>query len=144
MRFRDESLPFFAMFKFLLCFHSKLWKFTELILSETGLIQNWFSETALISSNVFHVLWISAEKRQFSETALLCADCLWDFNPSRSQNFRLNKSRHNQEEFFQFLHQNKQVIKLAQKHGCSQKMVPYALFYFPSLYFITVYNNSKL
>ena len=29
----------------------------------------------------FHVLWISAEKRQISETALFTADYLWDFHP---------------------------------------------------------------
>ena len=39
------------------------------------------SETALISSDVLHVLWISAEKCQNSETMLFSADYLWNFNP---------------------------------------------------------------
>ena len=58
----------------------------------TALIQSWFSlkhrwifqfwtaliqrKSKLISANVLCVLWISAEKRQLSETALFSADCL--------------------------------------------------------------------
>ena len=63
---------------------------SELFLSETALFS---SETALnfsvlnsadsekIRADVYHVLWISAEKRQNYETALFSADYLWDFNP---------------------------------------------------------------
>ena len=39
------------------------------------------SESVLFSADVFQVLWISAEKREISETALFNADYLWDFNP---------------------------------------------------------------
>ena len=60
---------------------------SELLLSETALIQRKSelisSETELISADVYHVLWISAEKRQNYETALFSADYLWDFNPSK-------------------------------------------------------------
>ena len=52
----------------------------------TALIQR---KSELISADVFHILWISTEKRQNSETALLSADYLWDFNSGvqRSQCF---------------------------------------------------------
>ena len=53
---------------------------TVLILRKSELIS---SEAALINSDVFHVLWISAEKRQIFETVLFGADYLWDFNPRR-------------------------------------------------------------
>ena len=43
------------------------------------------SEIELISADVYHVLWISAEKRQNYETALFSADYLWDFNPGMNQ-----------------------------------------------------------
>ena len=61
------------------------WNNAELLLFWTALIQ-WKSElisskTELISADVFHFLWISAEKRQISKTALFSADYLWDFNP---------------------------------------------------------------
>ena len=61
------------------------WNNAELLLFWTALIQ-WkseliSSETELISADVFHFLWISAEKRQISKTALFSADYLWDFNP---------------------------------------------------------------
>ena len=39
------------------------------------------SETELIGADVYHVLWISAEKRQNYEKALFSADYFWDFNP---------------------------------------------------------------
>ena len=39
------------------------------------------SETALISADVFHFIWIIAEKHQISETALFSADYL-SFQPS--------------------------------------------------------------
>ena len=54
----------------------QLW--TALIQSKSELIN---SETELISADVLHVLWISAQKRQISETELFSADFLWDFNP---------------------------------------------------------------
>ena len=44
----------------------------------TALIQR---KSELISADVYHVLWIGAEKRQNYETALFSADYLWDFNP---------------------------------------------------------------
>ena len=44
----------------------------------TALIQK---KSKLISADVYHVLWISAEKRQNYETALFSTDYLWDFNP---------------------------------------------------------------
>ena len=55
---------------------------SALIFPETALISAvfMFSETALISADVFHVLWISAEKRQISEKAMFSADYLWDYN----------------------------------------------------------------
>ena len=37
-------------------------------------------ETELISTNVCHILWISAEKRQNFETALFRVDYPWDFS----------------------------------------------------------------
>ena len=69
----------------------------------TALIQSWFSVkqrwifqfwtaliqikselisfgTELISADFLHVFWISAQKRQISETALFSVDYLWDFN----------------------------------------------------------------
>ena len=70
---------------------------SELISSETELISAdvyhvlWISaekrqnyETALFSADVYHFLWISAEKRQNYETALFSADYLWDFNPGNN------------------------------------------------------------
>ena len=48
---------------------------SELILFETEL-----NFSVLISADVFHVPWISIEKRQTSETALFSADYLWDLN----------------------------------------------------------------
>ena len=67
------------------CFRDKKISFeTALFSSETALIQKKSglisSETKLISADVYHVLWISAEKRQNYETALFSADYLWDFN----------------------------------------------------------------
>ena len=44
----------------------------------TALIQR---KSELISADVFHILWISAEKCQNYETPLFSADYLWDFNP---------------------------------------------------------------
>ena len=38
------------------------------------------SKTALISADVFHDLWISAEKCQMSETALFSTIYFWSFN----------------------------------------------------------------
>ena len=35
----------------------------------------------IYSADVYHVLWINAEKHQNYETALFSADYLWDFNP---------------------------------------------------------------
>ena len=43
-----------------------------------------FSETELISADVYHVLWISAEKRQNYKTALFSADYIRDLNPGSS------------------------------------------------------------
>ena len=54
---------------------------TALIQRKSELIS---AETELISADFFHVLWISAEKRQNYETALLSADYLWDFNPGET------------------------------------------------------------
>ena len=51
---------------------------TALIQRKSELIS---SVSELISADVYHVLWISAEKRQNYETALFRADYLWDFNP---------------------------------------------------------------
>ena len=54
---------------------------TALIQRKSELIS---SETKLISADVFHVIWISAdstEKHQISETALFRTDYLWDFIP---------------------------------------------------------------
>ena len=51
---------------------------TALIQRKSELIS---SETELISADVYHVLWISAEKRRNYETALSSADYLWDFTP---------------------------------------------------------------
>ena len=55
--------------------------------------QRWFNP------GVFHVLWISAEKRHNSETALFRADYLSDFNSS-------NKNWHNSNKFWPTLHSN--------------------------------------
>ena len=41
-------------------------------------------KTELISADVFHILWISAENCQKFETALFSADYLWDFNMGSS------------------------------------------------------------
>ena len=57
---------------------------TALIQRKSELIS---SETELISADVYHVLWISAEKRQNYETALFSAYYLWDFNPGTSTDF---------------------------------------------------------
>ena len=51
--------------------------------------QRWFRERA----DPFHVLWITAEKRQISETALFSADYLWNFNPG---SLTVNASRNKQ------------------------------------------------
>ena len=39
------------------------------------------ADSEKIRADVYHVLWISAEKRQNYEAALLSTDYLWDFNP---------------------------------------------------------------
>ena len=43
--------------------------------------QSWSAIKQLTSADVFHVIWISGDKRQISETALLSSDYLWDVNP---------------------------------------------------------------
>ena len=59
-----------------------------IILFWTALIQR---KSELISADFFHVLWISAEKRQTYKTALFSADYLWDFNPgSFESNYAYN------------------------------------------------------
>ena len=55
--------------------------FSVLNSADSEKIERISSETELISANLYHVLWISAEKRQNYGTALFSADYLWDFNP---------------------------------------------------------------
>ena len=61
-----------------------LWNSAEFFRSE----QRWFREkhswSALKHRWYFHFFWISAKKRQISETTLFSADCFWNFNPELS------------------------------------------------------------
>ena len=47
------------------------------------------------SADVYHVLWISAGKRQNYETALFSADYLWNFNPGTNALYPFGKSNFN-------------------------------------------------
>ena len=56
---------------------SKLWK-SSLSSTESELI---LFKTTLISGDVFHNLWIGAEKRHIYKTELFSPNHLWNFNP---------------------------------------------------------------
>ena len=59
-----------------------------------------FSETELISADVYHVFWTSAEKRQNYETALFSADYLWDFNSGTYFSISLFKIKRQEFQIF--------------------------------------------
>ena len=76
---------------------------TALIQRKSELIS---SETELISADVYHVLWMSGEKRQNYETVLFSGDYLWDFNPGSVLDgtyegaFRLRLIKTHQQSYF--------------------------------------------